>query len=202
MHGRTHKVRGGTNRRGGTWVAGALPLLCPWLVQREGCAGWGRHVQVAYPSSAAQKGGARILQIVCAPLPLLLHHPCCKQSHGRGKGVSTTPGRSACKTLARPTFRMPPVHAVPHMGRCTHGTQKVGHAERPRVVLTCNAGGAQLPFSAPVHMSPSGPAPPHCMRMGAGQKGEGGGAFPCGPPSPRTQKKGGGLPCAGISVPY
>ena len=187
-------------------MAGALSLLCPRLAQREGRAGWGGRVQVAYPSSAAQKGGARILQIARAPLPLLLRRPCCEQSHGRGKGVSTTPGQSACKTPARPTFRVPPAHAIPHTGRHTRGTRKVGHAGvlhagRPGVVLTRNAGGARLPFSAPVHTSPSGPAPPHCTRMGAGRKGEGG-AFLHGPRSPRTQKKGGGSPRAGVSMPH
>ena len=132
------------------------------------------------------------------PLPLLLRRPCCEQSHDRGKGVSTTPGWSTCKTPARPTFCVPPAHAVPHMGRCMRGTRKVGHAGvlhagRPGVVLTRNAGGAQLPFGALVRMSPSGPAPPHCTRMGAGQKGEGGGAFLRRPRSPCTQKKGRGI---------
>ena len=109
--------------------------------------------------------------------------------------MSTTPHVVPhARPLLTPPFACHPAHAVPHAGRRTRGTRKVGragvlHAGRHGIVLTCNAGGALLPFGPGSHVALGFCAAPLHAHGGKWVRG----AFPRSPFAwhPHTQKEGG-----------
>jgi hypothetical protein len=181
------------------WTGWGLSLLSP-----PACAK-GRAHPSRVPPVLWHKKGVHTSPFLLSPRSPVARDCVGKWPHDRGKGCEHSPELVPCaRPLHTPPFTCHLAHTALHVGQCTQGTRKVGctgvlHEGRCRVVLTCDVGGALLPFSAPLFTCR--PWVLHHPVACDGGRAEGWrGAFLHGPVCPHT-KGGRGACCTAACVP-